>query len=99
MYPNLTLCFSCCLWLCCCRPAGFCELGISWQSLENEGMREVLDMPKGLTGVYITKTEPLFDASRWVRSPDGRQVFAGRVLIFAADAFLVSCGLLMADGA
>jgi hypothetical protein len=29
-------------------------------------MREVLDMPKGLTGVYITKTEPLFDASRWV---------------------------------
>eukprot|EP00882_Tetradesmus_deserticola_P016320 GHRQ01017423.1.p6 GENE.GHRQ01017423.1~~GHRQ01017423.1.p6 ORF type:complete len:129 (-),score=46.53 GHRQ01017423.1:1719-2105(-) len=30
-------------------------------------MREVLDMPKGLTGVYITKTEPLFDASRWVR--------------------------------
>jgi hypothetical protein len=46
------------------RRAGFCELGISWQSLENEGMREVLEMPKGLTGVYITKTEPLFDASR-----------------------------------
>lgn len=49
-------------------PAGFCELGISWQSLENEGMREVLGMPKALTGVFITKTEPLFNASRWERS-------------------------------
>lgn len=51
---------------------GFCELGISWQSLENEGMREVLGMPKALTGVFITKTEPLFNASR--------QLLAGDVL-------------------
>eukprot|EP00882_Tetradesmus_deserticola_P018709 GHRQ01020094.1.p1 GENE.GHRQ01020094.1~~GHRQ01020094.1.p1 ORF type:complete len:426 (+),score=236.79 GHRQ01020094.1:1316-2593(+) len=56
---------------------GFCELGVSWQSLENEGMREVLDMPKGLTGVYITKTEPLFDASRQLMAGDVLTHFNG----------------------
>jgi hypothetical protein len=49
---------------------GFCELGVSWQSLENPHMKAALSMPKGLTGVYITKTEPMFEASRILKQGD-----------------------------
>lgn len=52
-----------------CTP-GFCELGVSWQSLENPHMKAALSMPKGLTGVYITKTEPMFEASRILKQGD-----------------------------
>lgn len=49
---------------------GFCELGVSWQNLENSGMKAALGMPKGLTGVMITKTEPLAHASKVLRRGD-----------------------------
>lgn len=49
---------------------GFCELGITWQSLENPDMKAALGMPKGMTGVYVTKTEPLFDASHVLQPGD-----------------------------
>jgi hypothetical protein len=47
--------------------SGFCELGALWQNLENAGMKAALGLPKSLTGVLITKTEPLAPASK-VRS-------------------------------
>ncbi|KIZ01125.1 Protease Do-like 10 [Monoraphidium neglectum] len=46
------------------RYTGFCELGVAWQNLENAGMKAALGMPKGLTGVLVTKTEPLTHASK-----------------------------------
>lgn len=42
---------------------GFCELGISWQTLENLDMKMYLGMPKKMTGVFVTKTEPLYHAA------------------------------------
>ena len=44
--------------------AGFCELGVSWQSLESQDMKKWLSMPTSLTGVYITGTDPVFHASK-----------------------------------
>ncbi|KAG2501015.1 hypothetical protein HYH03_000835 [Edaphochlamys debaryana] len=49
---------------------GFPELGISWQSLESTDMKASLAMPAGLTGVYITGTEPVFEASKVLRAGD-----------------------------
>jgi flagellar basal body L-ring protein FlgH len=61
----------------CCSAPGFCELGISWQSLENPHMKAALAMPKGLTGIYITKTEPMFEASRVLKAGDVLTSFNG----------------------
>jgi hypothetical protein len=52
-------------------------MGISWQSLENPGMKAALGMPKGLTGVFITKTEPMFEASHVLRAGDVLTSFNG----------------------
>lgn len=52
-------------------------MGISWQSLENPGHKAALGMPKGMTGVYITKTEPMFDASRVLHAGDVLTSFNG----------------------
>ena len=41
---------------------------MAWQNLENSGMKAALGMPKSLTGVLITKTEPLAHANK-VRAP------------------------------
>lgn len=37
---------------------------MSWQNLENTGMKAALGMPRNLTGVLITKTEPLSHANK-----------------------------------
>eukprot|EP00879_Flechtneria_rotunda_P006596 GHRR01006931.1.p1 GENE.GHRR01006931.1~~GHRR01006931.1.p1 ORF type:complete len:409 (+),score=114.47 GHRR01006931.1:1331-2557(+) len=58
-------------------PAGFCELGVSWQSMENPDMKLALGMPRGMTGVYITKTEPMYDASSKLRAGDVLTHFNG----------------------
>ncbi|KAI8476024.1 MAG: trypsin-like cysteine/serine peptidase domain-containing protein [Monoraphidium minutum] len=52
------------------RYTGFCELGVAWQNLENDGMKRALGLPKGLTGVIITKTEPLAHANKVLRRGD-----------------------------
>jgi hypothetical protein len=39
-------------------------MGVGWQTLENTAMKAALGMPKGMTGVYVTKTEPLFHAAK-----------------------------------
>eukprot|EP00879_Flechtneria_rotunda_P008710 GHRR01009124.1.p1 GENE.GHRR01009124.1~~GHRR01009124.1.p1 ORF type:complete len:569 (+),score=138.88 GHRR01009124.1:238-1944(+) len=56
---------------------GFCELGVSWQSMENPDMKLALGMPRGMTGVYITKTEPMYDASSKLRAGDVLTHFNG----------------------
>jgi hypothetical protein len=33
-------------------------------------MKAALDMPKGMSGVYITKTEPMFDSARQLQAGD-----------------------------
>lgn len=68
------LCYVCLLRL----TPGFCEMGISWQSLENPHMKAALGMPKGMTGVYITKTEPMFEASHVLRAGDVLTSFNGK---------------------
>lgn len=63
-------------------------MGVSWQSLENPHMKAALGMPKGLTGVYITKTEPMFEAARVLRAGDvltsfnGEAPLSARALLF-----------------
>lgn len=71
---------------------GFCEMGISWQSLENPGMKAALGMPKGLTGVFITKTEPMFEASRVLRAGDVLTSFNGEGLVHVLGVSQVGCG-------
>eukprot|EP00877_Chromochloris_zofingiensis_P007489 jgi/Chrzof1/2994/Cz12g07110.t1 len=56
---------------------GFCELGLAWQCLENPDMKSALGMPKGMTGVYVTKTEPLFDAAHQLQPGDVLTHFDG----------------------
>jgi hypothetical protein len=72
-----TLVFGCARCVLRCSASGFCELGISWQSLENPHMKAALGMPKGLTGIYITKTEPMFEASRVLKAGDVLTSFNG----------------------
>ena len=40
-------------------------------------MKVALSMPKGMTGVYISKVEPMFDASRVLQSGDVLTHFNG----------------------
>lgn len=40
-------------------------------------MKAALGMPKGMTGIYITKTEPMFEASRVLRAGDVLTTFNG----------------------
>jgi hypothetical protein len=39
-------------------------MGAYWQALENTDMKAFLHMPKALTGVYVTKLEPLSHAAK-----------------------------------
>jgi hypothetical protein len=57
---------------------GFCELGVRWQNLENEGMRAALGLPKHVTGVYVSRTEPTAHAARVLRRGDVLTHFGGR---------------------
>lgn len=40
-------------------------------------MKSALGMPKGMTGVYVTKTEPLFDAAHQLQPGDVLTHFDG----------------------
>ena len=52
------------------RYTGFTDLGAAWQNLENAGARAALGLPKGLTGVLVTRTDPLAPASSVLRRGD-----------------------------
>lgn len=68
-------------------------MGVSWQSLENPHMKAALGMPKGMTGVYITKTEPMFEASRVLLAGDVLISFNGKDLQLLAKG-LTTCPTL-----
>jgi hypothetical protein len=61
----------------CPAASGFCELGVQWQILENKDMKTALSMPKGMTGVFIAKVEPLFDAFKVLQPGDVLTHFNG----------------------
>lgn len=46
---------------------GFATLGVHTQALENDDFRQSLDMPRGMTGVYVTRIEPLFHAAEVIK--------------------------------
>lgn len=67
-------------------------------------MKAALSMPKGLTGVYITKTEPMFEASRILKQGDVLCSFngtcgCGRCQACCAALAVLSQGLLTAQWA
>lgn len=39
-------------------------MGMSWQTLESTSMKDSLKLPRGATGVYITSTDPCYNASK-----------------------------------
>ncbi|PNW86569.1 hypothetical protein CHLRE_02g092000v5 [Chlamydomonas reinhardtii] len=52
------------------RYTGFPEMGMSWQTLESTSMKDSLKLPRGATGVYITSTDPCYNASKELRVGD-----------------------------
>jgi hypothetical protein len=49
---------------------GFPQMGIGWQTLENDSMKSFFKIPPGLTGVVINKIIPVSPASKVVRAGD-----------------------------
>lgn len=49
---------------------GFPQMGIGWQTLENDSMKSFFKIPQGLTGVVINKIIPVSPASKVVRAGD-----------------------------
>ncbi|CAA3019591.1 protease Do-like 10, mitochondrial [Olea europaea subsp. europaea] len=49
---------------------GFCSMGLSCQPTENTQLREHLQMRPGLTGVLVSKINPLSDAYRVLKKDD-----------------------------
>lgn len=56
---------------------GFCTLGLSCQPTENVQLREHLKMPPGLTGVLVSKINPLSDSHRVLKKDDVIIAFDG----------------------
>lgn len=56
---------------------GFCALGLSCQPTENMQLREHLKMPPGLTGVLVSKINPLSDSHRVLKKDDVIIAFDG----------------------
>ena len=49
---------------------GFCRLGIKWQPIESEHMRNYFQLSMEQTGVLITKVLPLFSCSSVLKRGD-----------------------------
>lgn len=49
---------------------GFCSMGLSCQPTENTQLREHLQMRPGLTGVLVSKINPLSDAYKVLKKDD-----------------------------
>lgn len=50
--------------------AGFCSLGLSCQPTENAQIREYFQMQSKMTGVLVSRINPLSDASRVLKKDD-----------------------------
>ena len=49
---------------------GFCRLGIKWQPIESEHMRNYFQLSSDQTGVLVTKVLPLFSCSAVLKRGD-----------------------------
>ena len=49
---------------------GFCRLGIKWQPIESEHMRNYFQLSAEQTGVLVTKVLPLFSCSSVLKRGD-----------------------------
>jgi len=49
---------------------GFCRLGIKWQPIESEHMRNYFQLSTDQTGVLVTKVLPLFSCSAVLKRGD-----------------------------
>lgn len=49
---------------------GFCRLGIKWQPIESEHMRNYFQLSPDQTGVLVTKVLPLFSCSAVIKRGD-----------------------------
>ena len=49
---------------------GFCRLGIKWQPIESEHMRNYFHLSHEQTGVLVTKVLPLFSCSAVLKRGD-----------------------------
>ncbi|KAK9139002.1 hypothetical protein Sjap_009596 [Stephania japonica] len=61
----------------CGKYVGFCSLGLSCQPTENVQLREHFQMHKGMTGVLLTKINPLSDAYTKLNKDDIILAFDG----------------------
>ncbi|GBG79801.1 hypothetical protein CBR_g30063 [Chara braunii] len=59
------------------RYMGFCTLGLTCQSMENEQLRQHLNMASGMTGVLVNKIHPLTDVSTKIKKDDVIMAFDG----------------------
>jgi len=56
---------------------GFCSLGLSCQAMENIQLREHFGMQPGMTGVLVSKINPLSEANKTLKKDDVILAFDG----------------------
>lgn len=56
---------------------GFCSLGLSCQAMENEQLREHFGMGPGVTGVLVSKINPVSDSYKILKKDDVVLAFDG----------------------
>ncbi|KAI4304173.1 hypothetical protein MLD38_039723 [Melastoma candidum] len=59
------------------RYSGFCSLGLSCQSTENQQMQRHFGMPPGMTGILVNKINPVSDAYNILKKDDIVLAFDG----------------------
>ncbi|CAA7055811.1 unnamed protein product [Microthlaspi erraticum] len=61
----------------CSKYVGFCSMGVSCQSMENAQIRSIFQMSSEMTGVLISRINPLSDAHRILKKDDVILAFDG----------------------
>lgn len=56
---------------------GFCSLGLSCQAMENQQLRENFGMNTGMTGVLVSKINPISEAHKILKRDDVILAFDG----------------------
>lgn len=61
----------------CGKYVGFCSLGLSCQAMENKQLREHFGMDPGMTGVLVSKINPISEAHKILKKDDVILAFDG----------------------
>uniref|UniRef100_A0A803L406 Protease Do-like PDZ domain-containing protein n=1 Tax=Chenopodium quinoa TaxID=63459 RepID=A0A803L406_CHEQI len=61
----------------CGKYVGFCSLGLSCQAMENQQLREHFGMDNGMTGVLVSKINPISEAHKILKRDDVILAFDG----------------------